>query len=405
VKGKWAYMAPEQARGLKVDRRADVWALGVCAWEVLTGQRLFARTTPTETVLAVTGEDIPAPSSVEPAVPRDLDRVVMRALSRRIDERTPTARQLGRELAAFLSAEGEPTGPLEIAEWLESSCPEAKERAGRVMRAARSTLESIPPALAATLKAAYETAERERKRERSMATAASPLRGRRSITEPEPAEEVSSIDVVLGDGPERESAMPTAPRARTPAASAAPAARARSPRGTTVGVALAAVVLVVVGGLAWARPIGGSPASDAPTIASAPPAAGEPSPAVTLAPREAEPPAETAPAEPAPPAAEASDVEPAAIVLPAEGTGRAAPVRSGPADRPEGSGSLTLVTRGGWGTVYRRGRALGETPLRTELPAGRHVLEVRPFGQPPGRRVTVVIRAGEQTTTQVSIDE
>ncbi len=60
IKGRYAYMAPEQTRGIDVDRRADIWSLGVCLREALGGERLFERDTQVATILAVTKEDLPS---------------------------------------------------------------------------------------------------------------------------------------------------------------------------------------------------------------------------------------------------------------------------------------------------------------------------------------------------------
>ena len=119
LKGKLGYMAPEQAASGALDRRADVWALGVCLWEMLVGARLFRRGTPMETLRAVADAPIEAPSSRRAGVPAELDRIVLRALSRDREGRQPTARALARELEAFVRATGEPTGLSDLAEWMD----------------------------------------------------------------------------------------------------------------------------------------------------------------------------------------------------------------------------------------------------------------------------------------------
>jgi hypothetical protein len=67
-----------------------------------------------------------------------------------------------------------------------------------------------------------------------------------------------------------------------------------------------------------------------------------------------------------------------------------------PTPPPSGAttGTVAIVTPGGWANVNLGGRFLGQTPIRTNLPVGTHVLLFRPFGQPPGERITVTITAG-----------
>ena len=68
-------------------------------------------------------------------------------------------------------------------------------------------------------------------------------------------------------------------------------------------------------------------------------------------------------------------------------------------------GTLNVVTPDGWAVVYNGRRRLGTTPLRTELPVGRHVLEVRPFNKPPGRRVSVKVTADGANRTVVRLSD
>ncbi|MBI3185112.1 MAG: serine/threonine protein kinase [Myxococcales bacterium] len=103
VKGKAAYISPEQARGKPVDRRADVWSLGVCLHEVISGQRLFTRERASDTILAVLEAPIPPLSSLRPEVPPDLEAVAMRALERERENRYPTADAMRSALDRFLA--------------------------------------------------------------------------------------------------------------------------------------------------------------------------------------------------------------------------------------------------------------------------------------------------------------
>lgn len=100
VKGKCAYMSPEQVRGKQLDGRSDVFALGVVLWEMLTRQRLFAGDTDYVTLSNVVKAQVLSPRDVNPEVPEELDRIVLKALHRDRDER-PDALELQRELQRF----------------------------------------------------------------------------------------------------------------------------------------------------------------------------------------------------------------------------------------------------------------------------------------------------------------
>ncbi len=105
IKGKHAYMSPEQARGEELDARSDVFGLGIVFYELLTNQRLFKRDTDMATLKAVVGAKVPPPSEVLPGVPKSLDAVVMKALARKRDERFQSAGELQLAIEDFLLAE------------------------------------------------------------------------------------------------------------------------------------------------------------------------------------------------------------------------------------------------------------------------------------------------------------
>ncbi|MCP3101372.1 protein kinase [Myxococcus sp. K15C18031901] len=99
LKGKFAYMSPEQARGEAVDSRTDTFALGVVLWEMLTGGRLFDGDSELAVLRAVQHSVIPPPARLNPDVPPELDAAVMRALDRAPEARFQTAGELERALA------------------------------------------------------------------------------------------------------------------------------------------------------------------------------------------------------------------------------------------------------------------------------------------------------------------
>ena len=102
VKGKLAYLSPEQVRLEELDARSDVFALGIVLWEMLTGQRLFAAENEVLTMRAVLGLPIAPPSSKRPMVPPALDTIVARALERDRAKRYASAGDLAEDLERFL---------------------------------------------------------------------------------------------------------------------------------------------------------------------------------------------------------------------------------------------------------------------------------------------------------------
>ncbi|MDQ3038043.1 MAG: serine/threonine protein kinase, partial [Myxococcota bacterium] len=103
IKGKVRYMAPEQATTGKVDRRTDVYALGIVLWELLTMRRLFTGRTEFEILMQVRKPTILAPSRYVSELTPELDAVVMRALALDPDDRFPNAKELRRSLVRALS--------------------------------------------------------------------------------------------------------------------------------------------------------------------------------------------------------------------------------------------------------------------------------------------------------------
>ncbi|WP_225412948.1 serine/threonine protein kinase [Stigmatella hybrida] len=99
LKGKFAYMSPEQSRGEHVDARTDVFALGIVLWEMLTGGRLFDGDSELAVLRAVQESAIAPPSRLNPEVPEELGAVVMKALCRDASERYQTASEFERALA------------------------------------------------------------------------------------------------------------------------------------------------------------------------------------------------------------------------------------------------------------------------------------------------------------------
>src|SRR5262249_6417333 len=99
----------------EVDRTTDIFALGVVLWEVTTNQRLFRMDTDLDTLEKVQACIVPPPSTIVPGYPPELEACVMKALSKRKQDRFQTAREFSRALQGYLMRSGAFVGPEEVA--------------------------------------------------------------------------------------------------------------------------------------------------------------------------------------------------------------------------------------------------------------------------------------------------
>jgi serine/threonine-protein kinase len=133
IKGKFAYMSPEQCVSANIDRRTDVFALGIILHELLTGRRLFKRANQYETYQAVIECNVPPPSAFAPELDATLDAVVMKALSKTKEERYASAEAFGDAVQRVMHQRSMFAGPAEIARFFESVfAQEADEHAARM---------------------------------------------------------------------------------------------------------------------------------------------------------------------------------------------------------------------------------------------------------------------------------
>ncbi|MEM7159648.1 MAG: protein kinase [Myxococcota bacterium] len=104
LRGKLAYMSPEQASNQKIDHRTDLFALGAVLWELLTNQRLFMAETESETLARVTACEVPDISEKRDDLPDGVVKLVQRALARDPDDRFESAQQMLKEIRSLLRA-------------------------------------------------------------------------------------------------------------------------------------------------------------------------------------------------------------------------------------------------------------------------------------------------------------
>lgn len=119
LKGKIAYMSPEQCRSEALDSRSDVFGLGILLFELVTGQRLYQGTSDFAILQQVVTRDAPAPSSLRPHCPPEIDRIVLRALARDPARRFSSARELQLALEEFARQERLPISSVSRAAEME----------------------------------------------------------------------------------------------------------------------------------------------------------------------------------------------------------------------------------------------------------------------------------------------
>jgi serine/threonine protein kinase len=138
VMGTPDYMAPEQARGDRVDSRADIYAVGAMLFRALTGRKPFERRDPMATLTAVLTEEPPRPSELSSAVPLTLELVIQKAMSKRPADRFQTMDELSAALAPFdLSGD-----PLDVAPGATPGDRAAAATARTVLRPSAATVPS-----------------------------------------------------------------------------------------------------------------------------------------------------------------------------------------------------------------------------------------------------------------------
>ncbi len=457
VRGKTAYMAPEQLKGDDLDRRADIWAIGVTLWELLTCRRLFRRTSDGQTLQAVLSGPIPAPSTFAPHLPEGVDDVVAAMLSRAPEGRPYSAREVGRSLRRAIASTGEVMSTAELAEWMQELFAEHSEAKRRMIERARRgeavvqdvadtqrfklfLADSVPTVVGehtdvhATARPGMETLpdggmgavpiDAPAEASTVVTKARITIAPKDDVAHPhshppEAAATASDAEVAIAPaerGNVGGAPAPERPKHQTDSVNLPTHGIRRLAMVGALGLAALALVAGVFavstlhsGGEEAALPRGPEPAPnevadepiEAPVGAIEEPSI-EGNPETPVEDDAAGSPVEgsTGPEAPSlePPEADpASQPEPEPQPRrerPAEDTERS-PV-------PTGRGRLSIGVRGGWGTFVVDGTHRGDTPREIALPAGRHRVVIRPFGDGVPIRRTVTVRPGQ--TARVTVD-
>lgn len=132
VKGKFAYMAPEQCTAGQADHRLDIFALGVCLFETFTGRSLYRRKTEAATMRAVIMDPVPSLKERLPDVPDELDQILQKALAKEAKDRFATAEEFANELERFGKSNQTFAAQREVADFVKKVFPEEFSRGPRV---------------------------------------------------------------------------------------------------------------------------------------------------------------------------------------------------------------------------------------------------------------------------------
>jgi serine/threonine-protein kinase len=423
LKGRLAYMSPEQMSVAEVGPSADLWSMGVVLREALEGKRLFRRASDAETMLAVTHEPMPAWSGV---VPLALRHIADRALSREPEARFGNAHEMAIELSRFAHSARNPMGSSELSVWMGLLFGAQMEQKRALLQLAIPTpADDAAPWPAGLLPPEPET-EPSAQSTRGPSTIPARGLGRRASTlrprwvNASALLALGSIGAMAGlmlghivrKDPVRveERPRPTPSVAPVPSVDQLPSVAPVPSEGSRVGRGQPDEGSAAAAPEVWRPDTTGSSGTGTETASgssSRRTRAERRAAAADLRSRE-EPRASTEPEKAGTPSIPRDPSEAAGASAGATTDGASARTsddagegrhrhRSSSAETT-GTGTVLVAFEGGWAEVYLGARLLGTTPGRFTLPAGKQTLTVRPFGtgKPFAKRVEVVPGAAQK---------
>jgi serine/threonine protein kinase len=127
LKGKFSYMSPEQIRGMPVDPRSDIFALGIVLWEICTGAKLYRESSELLTMEAILRKPVPKPREMRGDMPPDLEAIILKALAKRAVDRFQNAQEMHQALEGYLGRSGWTVGAPHLAEFMKKLFPDEYE--------------------------------------------------------------------------------------------------------------------------------------------------------------------------------------------------------------------------------------------------------------------------------------
>ncbi len=357
LKGKVAYVSPEQAQGEPLDRRSDIWALGTVLYELVTGTRVFRRDSDLRTLEAVARGDFPRPREVRPDIPEELERIILKAMTRPLDQRYQTASEMSDDLARFLMTRSFVRSERHLAEFM-STVFDAERRDAKLLISQAAAVDG-GPVLATPSQLKH------------LPQHLSPLRSHPTLP---------AVETLAPELPEE-----------PPTTIDGPGAQPQPNRSSRTVAVIAGGVVLIAAGITFGilRPFG------AADVVTPPP----PTPIVV---QKGEPPVPAAVPAPVPAPAPVANVAPTPVpaATPEVPKAKAAPVV---APKAVAKGKLTLDTSP-WSEVFLNGRKLGDTPLVDyPMPVGLHVLKLVNDDKGLKGTIEVEIQAGKTTMKRLKL--